>query len=404
MTAAKKEIVLAFSGGLDTSFCVPYLQARGYDVVTVFVDTGGVDAEERAWIEARAKELGAVEHITADGSQAVWDEVVVPMIQGGAKYQGQYPLLCSDRYIIVRAAIEVCRARGTRFFGHGCTGMGNDQVRFDLTARALGDFEIIAPIREIQQQHDNVRVYEQEYLRERGFGVPEKYRRYTINQNVLGVTVSGSEIDEFKAPSPEAWQLSPSPADWPKEAVEARITFERGVAVALDGEALTGPALLSALNARFAVCGVGRAIYTGDTTIGLKGRIIFEAPGLEALFTAHRALEEAVSSRPQNAFKPTVAKEWVQLVYQGFFYEPLKYDLEAYLTQSQRVVNGVVTLSAQAGALFAVAVDSPHILKAKGAVYAQSATWGAGEAEGFITLFGQSSTLSALINPVDALR
>lgn len=404
MNPTKREVVLAFSGGLDTSFCVPYLQARGDDVVTVFVDTGGVSAEERAWIEGRARELGAVEHITVDGAGPVWDEVVVPMIQGGAKYQGQYPLLCSDRYIIVRAAIDVCRARGTNLFAHGCTGMGNDQVRFDLTARALGDFEIIAPIREIQQQHQNVRAYEQDYLRERGFEVPEKYRRYTINQNVLGVTVSGSEIDEFQAPSPEAWQLSPKPCAWPSEAIEAKVTFERGVAVALDGERLDGPALLSALNARFAACGVGRAIYTGDTTIGLKGRIIFEAPGLEALFTAHRALEEAVASRPQNDFKPTVAKKWVELVYQGFFYEPLKYDLEAFLAQSQRAVNGVVTLSALMGNIFAVAIDSPHILKAKGAVYAQSATWSAGEAEGFIKLFGQSSTLSAQINPVDALK
>src|SRR5690554_2231767 len=139
-------VVLAFSGGLDTSFCVPYLKEKGLDVVTLFVDTGGVDAEERAYIEARAIELGAVAHHTVDGGDDIWEEVVVPLVQGGEIYQQQYPLLCSDRYIIVRKSLQLCRELGTKKFAHGCTGMGNDQVRFDLTVKTLGDFEILAPI------------------------------------------------------------------------------------------------------------------------------------------------------------------------------------------------------------------------------------------------------------------
>src|SRR5580704_19609736 len=155
------DIVLAFSGGLDTSFCVPYLRAKGHDVITLFVDTGGVDSEERAYIEARARELGAKEHLTLDGAAEVWSEVVVPLVMGGELYQGQYPLLVSDRYVIVEKALEAARERGIRTFAHGCTGMGNDQVRFDLTVRALGDFDIVAPIREIQSEHKAVRAYEQ---------------------------------------------------------------------------------------------------------------------------------------------------------------------------------------------------------------------------------------------------
>ncbi len=400
----KTEVVLAFSGGLDTSFCVPYLREQGYDVVTLFVDTGGVDDAERAYIAERARELGAKEHITVDGAEDIWGEVVVPLVRGGELYQNQYPLLCSDRYVIVKRALQVCRQRGTRHVAHGCTGMGNDQVRFDLTIKALGDFVILAPIREIQQQQDNVRDYEREYLEAHGYSVRAKTTRYTINENVLGVTVSGSEIDRWEAPGEETYQLTAPASQWPDVPAQVKLTFEQGVAVALDGEPMAGPAILSTLNRKLGAYGVGRGYYTGDTTIGLKGRIVFEAPGMTALLTAHRALEEAVLTHYQNSFKPTVAQKWVELVYKGFFYDPLKFDLEAFITSTQRVVNGTVTLETSGGRVNAVAIDSPHMLHRKGAVYAQSADWGVVEAEGFIKLLGQSSTLSAQINPMDLLQ
>lgn len=393
-----KKVVLAFSGGLDTSFCVPYLKEQGYEVVTLFCDTGGVDAEESKYIENRARELGAVEHVTADAGQAIWDEVVVPLIRGGKFYQDQYPLLCSDRYLIVQKSLEAADARGTKFFAHGCTGMGNDQVRFDVTVRSLGDYTILAPIREIQQAVDNVRTYEAQYLAERGFGVRAKTSRYTINENALGVTVSGSEIDEFKAPGPETYKLCRPREEWPTTPVRVAITFEQGEAVALDGKAMSGPAILKTLNETFGPYGVGRGLYTGDTTIGLKGRIVFEAPGITALHVAHRGLEEAVTTSRQNQFKEVIARKWVELAYQGFFYDPLKYDLEAYLASSQKYVNGTVTVESNGGTIHAVEVESKHLLRAKGAVYAQSADWGVSEAEGFIKLFGMSSTLHAEIN------
>lgn len=398
---SSNKVVLAFSGGLDTSFCVPYLKEKGLEVITMFVDTGGVDDEERAYIEDRAKELGASEHYTVDGGDDIFEEVVIPLVQGGEIYQQQYPLLCSDRYIIVRKGLELCKELGTKKFAHGCTGMGNDQVRFDLTVKTLGDFEIIAPIREIQQEQDNVREYEQAYLEERGFETRKKFTRYTINENLLGVTTSGSEIDEWEAPGPETYQLTRPASEWPKEALRRTITFKEGIPVAIDGEEMSGPAMLSKLNADFGAYGVGRGYYTGDTTVGLKGRIVFEAPGLTALLKAHRALEEAVATNYQNQFKPFVAQKWVELVYKGFFYEPLKFDLEAFIKSSQRYVNGDVTVETEGGQLHAVAVDSPHILRRKGAVYAQSADWNVVEAEGFIKLLGQSSTLHALVNHED---
>ncbi|QNN46382.1 argininosuccinate synthase [Thermomonas brevis] len=393
-----RDIVLAFSGGLDTSFCVPYLKEQGWNVHTVFADTGGVDAEERATIEARAAELGVASHVTVDGGPAIWSGFVKPFVWAGEGYQGQYPLLVSDRYLIVDAALARAKELGTNAIAHGCTGMGNDQVRFDLAVKASGDYRIVAPIREIQKQHTQTRAYEQAYLEERGFGVRAKQKAYTINENLLGVTMSGGEIDAWEAPGEGARGWCARREHWPAEALEATLRFENGEAVALDGHDLPGEKILAKLNTMFAQYGVGRGMYTGDTTIGLKGRIVFEAPGLAALLAAHRALEEAVLSKQQNRFKPEVGRKWVELVYEGFFHDPLKADLEAFLASSQRTVNGEVVLRTNGGRVDAIAVRSKHLLNSKGATYAQSADWGVEEAEGFIKLFGMSSTLWAEVN------
>jgi argininosuccinate synthase len=210
--------------------------------------------------------------------------------------------------------------------------------------------------------------------------------------------MSGGEIDRWEAPGEGARGWCAPRAEWPAQPLSATLAFVDGECVALDGETLPGHQILARLNQAFARYGVGRGVYTGDTTIGLKGRIVFEAPGLAVLLAAHRALEEAVLSKQQNRFKPDVARKWVELVYEGFFHDPLKADLEAYLASSQRCVNGEVVLQTHGGTIEAVAVRSPHILNAKGATYAQSADWGVEEAEGFIKLFGMSSTLWAEVN------
>ena len=395
---SNKDVVLAFSGGLDTSFCIPYLKEQGYAVHTVFADTGGVDAEERTYIEQRAAELGAASHVTVDGGPAIWDGFVKPFVWAGEAYQGQYPLLVSDRYLIVDAALKRAAELGTNAIAHGCTGMGNDQVRFDLAVKAQGDYVIHAPIREIQKEHTQTRAYEQKYLEERGFGVRAKQKSYTINENLLGVTMSGGEIDRWEAPGEGARALCAPRSAWPSEPLHVTLKFVEGEAVELDGKPLPGAQILARLNKLFAQYGVGRGVYTGDTVIGLKGRIIYEAPGLISLLAAHRALEDAVLTKQQNRFKPDVARKWVELVYEGFFHDPLKTDIEAFLKSSQAQVSGEVTLETRGGRVDAVAVKSPHILNAKGATYAQSADWGVEEAEGFIKLFGMSSTLYAQIN------
>ena len=397
-SASSQDIVLAFSGGLDTSFCVPYLKEQGWNVHTVFADTGGVDADERASIERRAAELGVASHVTVDGGQAIWEGFVKPFVWAGEGYQGQYPLLVSDRYLIVDAALARAHDLQTNAIAHGCTGMGNDQVRFDLAVKSSGDYRIVAPVREIQKEHTQTRAYEQAYLEQRGFGVSSKQKAYTVNENLLGLTMSGGEIDSWEAPGEGARGWCARREHWPLEPLQVSVRFMAGEVVALDGAALPGAQLLARLNTMFAQYGVGRGMYTGDTTIGLKGRIVYEAPGLTALLVAHRALEEAVLSKQQNRFKPDVARKWVELVYEGFYHDPLKTDLEAFLASTQRMVNGEVVLETRGGRVDAVAVRSPHILNSKGATYAQSADWGVEEAEGFIKLFGMSSTLWAQVN------
>ena len=399
MTTDKQPIVLAFSGGLDTSFCVPYLIEQGYEVTTVFVDSGGVTDSDIKRIEERAVTLGASKHETLSIGDALWERVITPLLWSGQWYQNQYPLLCSDRYLIVEACLKYCLAHGHKNFAHGCTGMGNDQVRFDLAVMCQGDFNIVAPIREIQRESGQVRDYEIAYLKERGFEVSDKVSRYSVNENLMGATISGSEIDEWQTPADDSYVLTKPPAERSHETMNLELTFEQGIVTHFNGQSIddsfTGEQLIQTLNTQGGQFGIGRDIYTGDTTIGLKGRIVFEAPAISILTTAHRALEQCVLSKAQNRFKKSVADKWVELVYEGLFYEPLKDDLEAFLASNQTQVTGKVTIELSAGSVTAVAVNTENLLKDAGSVYAQSAAWTIEEAEGFIKLFGKSSVMAA---------
>ena len=394
-----KRVVLAFSGGLDTSFCVPYLIEQGYQVTTVFVDSGGITEEEKQTINQRAMELGALEHKEVSIASELWTRVITPLLWSGQWYQNQYPLLCSDRYLIVEACLKFCKEAGHTNFAHGCTGMGNDQVRFDLTAQCLGDYNIISPIREIQKLTSEVREYEKQYLVDRGFAVSDKVSSYSINENLLGTTISGSEIDQWQKPDAASYVLTKAPGDECKPSLLIKLTFNQGILTALNEQSLdenySGDIAMQQLNQLVGEYSIGRGIYTGDTSIGLKGRIVFEAPALVALNVAHTALEQAVLSKAQNRYKKSVAEKWTELVYEGFFYEPLKDDLEAFLKSTQTQVTGTVTLELNQGNLCAVAVESQNILKDPNSVYAQKASWSVEEALGFIKLFGKSSTLAA---------
>ena len=393
-----KKVVLAFSGGLDTSFCIPYLIDQGYEVHTLFVNTGGIPTKEELAITKRANELGAKKHININVEKSLWSAILIPLVQSGALYQNKYPALCSDRYLIVKESIKLCKKLKTKDIAHGCTGMGNDQIRFDLSIRAHGNYNIITPIREIQNITKNVRGYEEDYLQERGFKVSSLHKKYSINENLMGATISGSEIDEWEEPSNESFVLCKLPHQYPKKPNTLPIKFLRGKVVSINDKKMQGADFLRSLNTLGGSFGIGRSVFSSDTIIGLKGRFVFEAPGITILMSAHRALEEAVLTDKQNFMKSQVGQEWVNLVYRGFYFEPLRENLEAFLFDSQKTVSGEVTLKLTPGRIDAVAVKSKNILKSPEGAYAQSATWSEAESKGFIKLIGQSTSTWASIH------
>jgi len=387
-----KKIVLAFSGGLDTSFCIPYLLEQDYEVHTLFVNTGGTSKKDEQQITKRALELGAKKHINVNVEKSLWSEILAPLIQSGALYQNKYPALCSDRYLIVKESIKLSRKLKTKYIAHGCTGMGNDQIRFDLSIRAHGNFNIITPIREIQSITKNVREYEEEYLKAKGYKVSSLHKKYSINENLMGATISGSEIDTWDKPLPESFVLCKQPHQYPKKTKSLKIKFSKGKVISLNDKKILGPDLLRNLNSMGGSYGIGRTVFASDTIIGLKGRFVFEAPGISILMCAHRALEEAVLTDKQNNVKTKIGKEWVDLVYKGFYFEPLRENLEAFLSDSQKNVTGEVMVNLSPGKVDAVSVKSKNILISTEGTYAQSATWSESESKGFIKLIGQSTS------------
>ena len=393
-----KKIVLAFSGGLDTSFCVPYLIDQGFEVHTIFVNSGGTSASEEKKISKRAYELGAKKHINVSIETSLWKEIIKPLVWSGSLYQDKYPALCSDRYLIVSEAIKLCKKLNTKYISHGCTGMGNDQVRFDLSIQAFGSYKTITPIREIQNKVTDVRGYEQEYLKNKGFKVSTLHTKYSINENLMGATVSGSEIDDWKEPSKESYILCNTPNKYPSKPKKLEIEFSKGEAKKVNGKFMKGPDLLRMLNKIGGKYGIGRELFAGDTIIGIKGRFLFESPGISILQRSHRALEEAIFTDKQNNFKPLIGKRWVELVYGGFYFDPLTKNLENFLEDIQKPLNGKVTVLLSPGKVEAIAVDSKKILKSKDALYAQSASWGVEESTGFIKLLGKSTSTWTEVN------
>ena len=393
-----KKIVLAFSGGLDTSFCVPYLIDKGFEVHTIFVNSGGVSLNEEKKISKRAYELGAKKHINVSIENSLWKQIIKPLIWSGSLYQDKYPVLCSDRYLIVSEAIKLCKKLNTKYISHGCTGMGNDQVRFDLSIQAFGNYKTITPIREIQNKVTDVRGYEQEYLKNKGYKVSSIHSKYSINENIMGATVSGSEIDDWKEPSKESYILCNTPDKYPLKSKKIEIEFSKGEPKKLNGKLMKGPDFLKKLNKIGGKYGIGRELFAGDTIIGIKGRFLFESPGITILQRAHRAIEEAIFTDKQNAFKPLIGKRWVELVYGGFYFDPLTKNLENFLEDIQKPLNGKVTVLLSPGKVEVIAVDSKKILKSKDAVYAQSASWGVEESTGFIKLLGKSTSTWTEVN------
>ncbi len=378
-------ILLAFSGGLDTSFCVPWLQETlGRPVVTVTVNTGGIDAPAAAQLEERARTLGASAHHLVDARREYFDRVLKWLLIGNIRRGQLYPLCVgAERSIQAQTVAAVARQLGTATVAHGCTAAGNDQVRFEVALRTLAPgLEILAPVRDQAFK----RADQLAFLQQRGLPVPAHGAAYSTNRGLWGVTIGGRETLTSTGSIPEsAWVLSRDAFVAPQPPRSIAIGFDHGIPASLDGGQLDPVALIERLEAVAAPYGIGRGIHLGDTIIGTKGRVAFEAPAAYVLIEAHRELEKLVLSARQQRIKEQVAASYGDLVHEGQNLDPVCRDIEALFAASQARVTGSVRLQLRPGSAFVEGVESPwSLMKASKGVYGESAgEWTAEDARGY---------------------
>ena len=392
----KQSVVLAFSGGLDTSFCLLYLQEKfGYDVVTVTVDTGGFDSDALAEIEAHAMALGAVKHIAIDATEAVFTDHISYLIKGNVLRGGVYPLCVgAERVVQAKVIAAVANQYGVKAIAHGSTGAGNDQIRFDVAIRALcPGVEIIAPVRDESWSREASAAY----LTERGVEISTETKDYSINEGLWGVTIGGVEThDSWQVPPDEAYAWTTPASQAPAEGQTLTLLFEEGVPVAFAGETLDGVSLVRKLNEVGALHGVGRGMHLGDTILGIKGRIAFEAPAAAILLEAHRELEKLVLTRWQGHWKDQLSAFYGMLLHEAQYFDPVMRDLEAFLDSSQSTVTGEVKIKLAQGSATVTGARSPFsMMHTKAGTYGErNSMWSAEDAKGFCTIFGTQSLLA----------
>jgi argininosuccinate synthase len=383
--AGSKPIVLAYSGGLDTSFLVPWVaENTGRPVITVTVDTGGIDAATARTLAERARALGAIEHHQIDARADYFEQVLRFLIMGNVKRGQLYPLCVgAERVMQAQTIARMARELGTNMIAHGCTAAGNDQVRFEVALRTLApDLEVLAPVRDKAFKRQE----ELEYLQKRNLPVPPFGAAYSINRGLWGVTIGGKETLTSVGSIPDsAWVLTRDAFTNPRAAERHVISFERGRPVGLDGKALSPVQVIEALETVAAPFGIGRGIHLGDTIIGTKGRVAFEAPAAETLLTAHRELEKLVLTGRQQRIKELVAQPYGDLVHEGQLLDPVCRDIEALLVSSQERVTGNVNVLFRPGNLFIEGVESPYsLMAASKGVYGEAVgEWTAADALGF---------------------
>jgi argininosuccinate synthase len=386
--------LLAFSGGLDTSFCVLWLREQAREVHTVTVDTGGFGDAELARIEKLARELGAESHTTINARDELFRDNLRFLIAGNVLRGGLYPLSVSaERVCQARRVVSHARQINAVALAHGSTGAGNDQVRFDVAFRTLApELEVLTPIRDLALS----RAEERAFLSARGFTFPEKVERYSINEGMWGASIGGKETHD-------SWQHLPDeayPGGEIDPALSARvvtITFDKGAPSQIDGEAKKSPvAVIDALNAIGQKYGIGRGIHLGDTILGIKGRVGFEAAAAHLLIAAHRELEKLVLTGKQLFWKEHLGNLYGTLLHEGQFFDPLARDLEAFLESSQQVVTGDVRLRISPCSFTVEGVRSANsLMRPEMANYGEGTSlWSGPEAASFAKIFGVPQMLA----------
>jgi argininosuccinate synthase len=383
-SSPQKPIVLAFSGGLDTSFCIPWLkETYKRPVVTVTVNCGGIDAAAARQLDERARALGAVDHRLIEARPEFFDKVLKFLIMGNVKRGNMYPLCVgAERGLQAKYLAQLAKELGSDTVAHGCTAAGNDQVRFEIVLKAVApELNILAPVRD----HAWQRPAQVKFLEDRKLPVPTRGSAYSTNRGLWGVTIGGTETLDSKGSIPEsAWVLSAGALEDPQPASEIEIEFARGVPAGLDDRKLDPVALIEQLEGVGAKYGIGRGIHLGDTIIGTKGRVAFEAPAAEILIASHRELEKLTLTLTQSRVKEMVSQDYGQLIHEGKQLDPACRDIEALLTSSQARATGKVRVQLRPGSLFVLGVTSPHSLMAvsRGKYGEAAGEWTAADALG----------------------
>jgi argininosuccinate synthase len=381
--------ILAFSGGLDTSVVVKYLQEEyNMDVITVTVDVGQGDDQKK--IEAKAKKLGVIKHYNIDARKEFVEKFIFPSIKANALYQKKYCLATAlARPLIAEKVLEIAKKEKVTSLAHGCSGKGNDQVRFDITLRSGSDLPIIAPIRDKNLD----RVTELAFAKKHGIEIDSVAKRFSIDQNLWGRAIEGGVLEDPYSEPPDDAFIWVKTKNLPDKPIYIEIKFEKGVPIAVDGKILESIKLIEYVNKKAGDAGVGIVDHIEDRVVGIKSREVYETPGALCLIEAHSDLEKMVHTKHENKFKSIIDDEWAYLAYSGLWQDPLKQDLDAFIETSQKPVTGTVKLKLFKGSMRVVGRKSEYSLYShKIATYGSESTFDQKLAKGFVELWGIQST------------
>lgn len=382
-------VLLAYSGGLDTSYLLRRLVKEGAEVLAVTVDTGGLDDKERAAIATRARAMGATEYRCVDARERVYRQHIAWLIKANVRRGGVYPLCVgAERVVQAQVVAELARETKADAVCHGSTGAGNDQIRFDVAIRTLlPGARILTPIRDEGIQRETSAAF----LAAEGFPMSAERKDYSINAGLWGVTIGGKETHDAWAYLPEPiWPTTTTPAKAPVGGEDVIVSFEQG-------DVVGGLATVEALNELGANHGVGRGMHLGDTILGIKGRIAFEAPAAAILIDAHRELEKLVLTRLQLTQKEALGATYGALLHEGLYFDPVVADLEAFLGSTQRRVTGDVRVHVEQGRIEVHGVRSPFsLMDARVGTYGEAnKLWSNQDARGFSNVYGLQGVLAA---------
>ncbi len=393
-----KKVVLAYSGGLDTSIIIPWLKENyGYQVIAMAADVG--QGEELESLREKAVKSGAEKLYIERVTEEFLTDFVWPTLKAGAVYEGKYLLGTSfARPLIAKKLVEIAHKEGAEAVAHGATGKGNDQVRFELTVKALDpDLRIIAPWREwnIKSREDAI-----DYAKERGIPVPvTKKKPYSMDRNIWHLSHEGGDLENpWNEPEDDLYMIVIPPEQAPDKPTYVEIEFEQGVPVAVDGEKLPPVVLVEKLNQLAAANGVGIVDMVENRLVGMKSRGVYETPGGTVLYLAHRELEYLTLDRMTMHYKEQIAARYAELVYDGLWYSPLREALDAFVDVTQRTVTGTVRMKLYRGSCTPAGTKSPYSLYSEEfATFGEDAVYNQKDAEGFINLFGLPLKVRAMM-------